>query len=187
MSTLCRKWLLLPLATVALISGCISPDSGSESGTEVDIANPPDPNSYVCDPLDGDSTDGQGPRDQGVTGELYYLPDGETLPSQVADMFERGTYVDNILLYFNQIFIPTRPWDRGFTTVGGQTVQTENGDTLYEYFAVRMSGRFQLGNLPPGAYQFGLLSDDGAVLSMDFGNGGYETVVDDDGRPEGDQ
>lgn len=180
MSKFSQKRLLLPLAIAAFVSGCISPDSGSESGTEVDVTNPPDPSTYVCNPLNDDN-DGQGPRDQGLTAELFYLEDGVALPSRVADMFDRGVQVEDILLYFNRVHIPTRPWDRGFVTVSGQTVQTNDGDTLYEYFAVRMSGRFQLGNLPAGAYQFALLSDDGAVMSMDFGNGGYETVVDNDG------
>ena len=142
MSANSRKRLLMPfivLASSVYITGCLNPDSGSESGTEVDIVNPPDPSTYVCDPLDGDSTDGQGPRDQGIAAELFYLEDGVSLPSQVADMFDRGVQVEDILLYFDRVHIPTRPWDRGFVTAGGQTVQTNDGNTLYEYFAMRMT------------------------------------------------
>lgn len=184
--------LLLMGACISLSACLLVPDQGSESGTIVDIQpeSPvaPDPSTYVCNPMDGQV--GQLPREQGIRGMLYYLDPSQPHYNHVADYLTYGNLAQGIdrntneateiSLFFNQLFIPTRPFDRGFTTQAGQTLMTPAGDTLYEYFAIRHEGRIQLGSKPEGLYQFAILADDGAVMSMDFGSG-LQTVIDDDG------
>ncbi|MCB0350127.1 MAG: fibronectin type III domain-containing protein [Bdellovibrionales bacterium] len=186
--------IALLMAAFILLPGCLLvPDSGEDSGTTVDIVpvpdDVPDPSTYVCNPLDGESPI-DAPREQGIRGMLYYLDPSQPHYNRVEDYLTYGTFAQaidrttgfatEIALYFNQLFIPTRPFDRGFVTAGGQTLQTPNGDTLYEYFAIRHEGRLQLGSKPEGLYQLAILSDDGATLKMDFGSG-MQTVIDNDG------
>jgi hypothetical protein len=155
------------LAALALtLSGCLNGESGSESGTIVDAASVPDPDSFVCDPLT-DGTDGTGIRTQGAVAELYYLTSEMPRYTQVANYITHGVKVDDLILYFSQLFIPTRPFDRGFVTAGGRTLETPQGDTLYEYFALDIRGRIQRGSWSAGDYQFAVLSDDGAVFDIE--------------------
>jgi hypothetical protein len=187
--------VLLLMAVCALLNSCLLvPDSGEDQGTEVEIVpvpgEVPDSNTYVCNPMDevDESIRASG---HGVRGMLYYLEPSQPRYTSVDDYFTYGTFAQaisrvtneptEISLYFNQIYIPTRPFDRGFTTEAGQTLMTPQGDTLYEYFAVRHEGRLQLGSKTPGLYQMAILSDDGAKLHMDFG-GGYQNVVNNDGQ-----
>lgn len=184
---------LLLTGACTLLTGCLLvPDSGEDSGTVVDIAPlpglAPDPDTFVCNPMDGETTPQR--RDQGIRGMLYYLDSSQPHYNRVEDYFTYGTFAQGIdrqtnlateiALYFNQIFVPTRPFDRGFITQSGQALLTPEGNTLYEYFAIRHEGRLQLGSQPEGLYQLAILSDDGAVLRMDFGSG-LETVIDNDG------
>lgn len=181
------------LTTLFTTTSCLLlPDNGSEQDTVVDVQPDPadiDPDTYSCNQLGGETT--PLPREQGVRGALYYLDSTQPHYNRVADYFTYGTFAQgidsltglstNIVLYFNQIFVPTRPFDRGFTTQSGHTLQTVEGNTLYEYFAIRHEGRLQLGSKPEGLYQFAILSDDGSVLSMDFGSG-FQTIVNNDGN-----
>lgn len=185
---------LLVVACIHLPGCLLVPDSGEDSGTTVDIVPTPDnvldPSTYICDPLGADAPNTLS-SEQGIRGMLYYLRPDQPHYSTVEDYFSYGTFAQGIdsvtglateiALYFNQLYIPTRPFDRGFTTLSGQTLQTETGDTLYEYFAVRHEGRLQLGEKPAGLYQLAILSDDGATLKMDFGSG-METVINNDGN-----
>jgi hypothetical protein len=142
--------------------------------------------------MDGEATNL--PREQGIRGTLYYRGLSQPRFYNVADYFNSGTrvqatdtgtgYLTDLVLFFNQIYIPTRPFDRGFITQGGQEILTDNGDSLYEYFAVRHEGRLQLAaNQVPGLYQLAILSDDGAVMNMDFGSGSQEIINNDGDHP----
>jgi len=187
------RTLLLVVACTLLTSCLLVPDSGEDQGTEVEVVPipgvVPDPSTYVCNPMDDDENIAAS--GQGLRGMLYYLNPSQPRYTSVDDYFTYGTFAQainsatgqltEIALYFNQIFVPTRPFDRGFVTNGGQTLQTPAGDTLYEYFAVRHEGRLQLGSKAPGLYQMAILSDDGAKLHMDFG-GGFQNVVNNDGQ-----
>lgn len=186
---------LLLLATCLTLTACLLvPDGGDESGSTVDIvpvpALVPDPSTYVCNPMDGEESNL--PREQGIRGMLYYLDSSQPRYGTVADYLTYGHFAQaidrntneptEIALFFNQLYIPTRPFDRGFVTQGGQALQTPEGNTLYEYFAVRHEGRLQLApEQSPGLYQLAVLSDDGSMLSMDFGSG-MQSVVSNDGN-----
>jgi len=163
------------------LAGCLGPGSGSESGSEIEWVPMPDPNTFSCNSFE-ESGGGQG-RTQGVVGELAYLANGMPRYKKASEFFEFGVRVPDLLLFLNQIFIPTRPFDRGFSTQAGETIRTLEGDTLYEYFALRLRGRLQLGGRAPGDYQFALLSDDGANLMMDFGSGLQVVVANDGDHP----
>lgn len=174
--------LLLCLGVLAFTTGCLFEGGGSDQGTEV-VINPsaPDPNSYSCNPLDGEQSIED--LNQGIEAELYYLDSTQPQYDHVSDYFSFGHFVEGVKLYFNQIFVPTRPFDRGFTLANGQTIVNPNdGSTLYEYFAIRHRGRIQLGSKAPGLYDFAILSDDGAILYLDDGSGNLVEYINNDGQ-----
>ncbi len=177
------KALILGLTLLAVF-GCRLPDRGVESGTEVDLqptpppAPPPDPTKTVCNPFDGDS---QTQVNGGLVGKLYYTEVGEPHYPTASDYIAHGHAVDADL-FFNRVFVPTRPFDRGFVLESGDLVTTPNGDSLYEYFGLHLESLVKLGADDPVAnYQFAVLADDGAVLKIKDTDLGYRTIVDDDG------
>ncbi|MEK7801076.1 MAG: hypothetical protein AAB276_01365, partial [Pseudomonadota bacterium] len=117
----------------------------------------------VCDPftigLDKDCK-------SGIKANLYYIPAGVTPPTTVDGYIAQGTLVD-VLIYFSQLFVPTRAFTDGFATTDNSVIKNNKGETLFEYFALDMTTILKLGpNNPPGNYQLALLSDDGSVLSI---------------------
>jgi len=166
----------LALGVLFTLSGCLT-DQVAEEGTEVDI-QPPNPDSYVCNPF-SDVVGGN--RFQGIHGALSYAdPDGPHYET-VAEYMDHATPVD-VDLFFNQLYVPTRPFDRGFVTQGGTTIKAADGlTTLYEWFAIRFSGLFVLGPQDAaGPYQMAILSDDGSVLDVGDGVGGTRRLIDND-------
>jgi hypothetical protein len=176
---------------MSTLTACnLVPDSGEESDTVVDIqpgeAIDFDPSTLVCNPMDGEASTA---REQGIRGSLYYLDSTQPRYNTVDEYLTYGHAAQgldrvtglpkDIELYFNQIYIPTRPFDRGFVTLTDQTLVNAEGNTLYEYFAVRHEGRIQLGSKPAGLYQLAILSDDGSTLKMDFGSG-YQAIINND-------
>lgn len=162
------------------LAGCLL-DQVNEDGTVVEIQPEqpaPDPNSYVCNPLDDGS--GNLDADLGLHGELYYVPTGSPTPASAAEYMSSAVKVD-VDLFFNQLFIPTRPFDRGFVTQGGITLTAADGSQLYEWFGIRFDSRLQLADgQPQGDYQIAILSDDGSMLRVDRG-GGPESWIENDG------
>lgn len=172
---------LIVLLLLGPTSGClILEGSGTESGTIADMV-PLNPDAYSCSPLDEGQT--ELPPSYGVYGQLYYLTPSQPRYTSVVDYFTNGTQVSDLELFLNQVYIPTRPFDRGFVTAAGTTITNEQGDTLYEYFAMNLRGRLARGSLPPGRYQMALLSDDGSILSMDTGSGMVQVVNNDGQHP----
>ena len=149
------------------------------------LAPPRDRDSYVCDPLA--DPDGGGPPPviddrQGVLARLFYLPEDAPHYEYVDDYLDYGLTYD-VDIYFNQLNLPTRPFDRGFVTAGGTTMMTPEGDTLYEWFALDIHGKVHLNSTQTaGDYQFAILADDGVVMEIDLDHDGvFETIVDNDG------
>ena len=182
--------LSLPL----LLVSCLGDQSsqGAEAGTTV--VNEPTPGQplspltpperTICDPFNTNSPSAQ---DRGVVANMVWLDDtmpprnGQPALAHTSDYFTIGNVVQSTL-YFDRIFVPTRAFDLGFFTQDGQVVLNYLGQPMYEYFALHMEGQFQLGALDPaGDYQIAVLADDGAVLKVSDGNGGYTTIVDNDG------
>lgn len=173
-----NKLLAISLFAVAtILTGC--PESGTvqDNGTNVNFQPPPE--STVCNPFGGDVT---APPQYGVKGSLYYKGGSDPNFTSVEDYFTLGHLIENAVLFFNQLYVPTRPFDRGFTTAVGQPIQTPEGDTLYEWFAIKFSGKFVSSEtFGPGYYEMGILSDDGAILKVDMGTG-MQTLINNDGN-----
>lgn len=170
----CRLLLL-----AALMTACIPSNfSSTEDGTKVsDEKFAPDPDSVICNPFD---TGNNGSSIYGLSGSLYYLTPDQPRYGSVRDYIQYGNAFDDTTIYMNRVFVPTRAFDRGFFTEGGELLTTANGDTLYEYFALRMKSRLRLHTTDAeGAYQLAVLSDDGSILSVDTGAGLTDIVSND--------
>lgn len=175
--------LLGIMAMGVLMSGCLEETQVSESGTVADINRDLslDPGTIICNPFESGGTVG-GIQQNGLTAELYYLDSSLPQYDHVADYVNNGLKVPDVTLFFNQLFIPTRPFDRGFSTQANQMITTPAGDTLYEWFALRFKSRLQLApSESAGLYQLAVLSDDGSVMALDDGTGQLKTIVDNDG------
>lgn len=181
--------ILVLIASCLFFTACEDQGTIQEDGTEATWPAPPprDRDSYICDPLvDPDAGGGQPPvldSRHGVLAQLYYLPEDAPQYKYVDDYLEYGVSYEDVDIYFNQLNLPTRPFDRGFVTEGGSTLMTPEGETLYEWFALDVQGKVQLNSTQTaGDYQFAILADDGVIMEMDLDNDGvFETVVDNDG------
>lgn len=183
----CRGVLVLA-ASLFLLTACEEQGSINEDGNEVIWPAPAearDPNTYICDPVvDPDLNQGISTSSRaGLLAQLYYLAPEAPRYTSVHSYIELGLTFEDVDIYFNQLNLPTRPFDRGFTTESGITLTTPSGDTLYEWFALEFHGQLKLRpDQPEGAYQLALLADDGAVLDIDLdGDGEYEPWINNDG------
>ncbi len=172
---------LIVVGILLSLTGCLLDGSGSESGTTV-VASPGqpffDPKQTICDPF---KTNSPQARDRGLIGNLVYLTNDQPRYGNIAD-FMTNAVVADATVFLDRLFVPTRPFDRGFYLQSGELVKSINGDTLYEYFGLRMKGQVQLATDEiPGQYQFAVLADDGALLKIPDGLGREVTLVNNDG------
>lgn len=178
--------LMLSLSTV-FISGCLTePTTGSESGSTV-VSEPDDtppsnpsasPEHTVCDPF---KTNSPQARDRGLIGNLFFLSDDQPRYNNLADFMDNA-HVAEANIYLDRLFIPTRPFDRGFYTQSGSLITNASGTTLYEYFGLHMESQLQLAaHEPAGYYQLATLADDGAIIKIPDGHGGWKVIVNNDG------
>jgi len=166
------------LTVFLLVTGCELPVTTEVGETTVDAALPTPPVSLntVCDPFGGGATQ----RDRGLKGEIYYLPENLPHYARVIDYIQNGNRVD-ANLYLNKISIPTRKFDDGFVTTQGEVLKTPEGNTLYEWFALRLDSNLKLSHSDrAGRYQFAILADDGAILKGKVGDE-WKMIVDNDG------
>jgi len=162
--------------------GCL-PSNVTEGETQADVEPSPvtpdvavDPNNTVCDPF---NTPPAHP-DRGVLGKLFYLSDDQPRATGVMDVMNIGHQLP-ALLYFNRLNIPTRPFDRGFYTQAGDLITNANGESIYEYFGLKLNTQLKLmPEDPVGDYQMAILSDDGAILALNQ-NGTTTTLINNDG------
>ncbi len=132
----------------------------------------------VCNPLGGTSPLGGS---HGLQADLYYLDPSLPHFAHVADYIDQGTKFD-AGLFFDQVNVATRPFDEGFVTTKGVALTTPQGNTLYEWFALDFRTTLRLSAAEmPGKVQFGMISDDGAVLSQMVGDK-WQTLVNGDGQ-----
>lgn len=181
------KWILI---TFSFILGACDPTSIVPTGDSTAIVDTPgsySPNSNtVCDPFSNQTQRLGSDLFHGVVAQLKYL-DASVLASpdfsshqNVSYFQDRGTSV-NATLFMDEINVPTRMFSLGFTTLSGDLIKDQNGKTLYENFTVHFESQIQLTESQnPGPYQFALLADDGAVLTMDLG-AGDQVIVNNDG------
>ncbi|MBX3020641.1 MAG: hypothetical protein KF799_03100 [Bdellovibrionales bacterium] len=130
----------------------------------------------ICDPFSTNTTcppnppPGGGPT-PGLKANVYHYPNG----TKVDDYINLGQKLP-VLIQMSHLDIPLRSWQSGFPGPNGG-VRDAAGDLLIEWFALDLSGFFQLPtSVNQGDYQLALHSDDGSILSLD----GY-VVVNNDG------
>jgi hypothetical protein len=152
------------------------------SNVEFDKGPPANPSAspVVCDPLGG-GTGGGGPN-RGLVADLHFLEDDDRAGKGVPDRFIY--YIDwakagNHLLqhvFMNQLYVPSRKFENGFQNQSGDFVKKTNGEKLVEYFALDFKSNLGLAGKAPGAYQFGVISDDGAIVTITDTNNNIEVI-----------
>lgn len=171
-------WLFMASFT-ALLSGCELPAEVKEDVTTIkaQARTTSSSENAVCNPFGNGSSAGAG---HGLKAELFYLDSALPRFNRVADYVSQGTKV-NADLFFDQVNVPTRPFDKGFVTTDGKVMTTPIGDTLYEWFAINFETIFRLAPQDtPNRMQFALIADDGAILQQKIGDN-WVTIVDNDG------
>jgi hypothetical protein len=167
----------LAVVLAFLLHGCELPATVKAGDSTVTAASNTTVNDAICSPLGGGNSLGGS---HGLKADLYYLDPNGIHYNDVAEYVSRGTKV-SAELYFDQVNVPTRPFDDGFVTQAGNVLTTPQGNTLYEWFALDFRTTLKLAaGESPGRVQFGVLSDDGAVLLQQSGSG-WATIVDGDG------
>ncbi len=177
------------LTTVALsvlamwyVVGC---ESGSGNGQQASSAvqyhtyniNAYPANKVVCDPMGGG---GASSPKQGIKSELYYRTQGQPRYYSAQDYVDHTTKSDQNL-FFSDINVPTRLFQSGFKTQTSDVLKDDSGNTLIEYFGLKMDTTIRLSDQDAdGDYEFALLSDDGAILKINQ-NGNWSNVVSNDG------
>jgi hypothetical protein len=122
----------------------------------------------VCDPFNKKGSLGQ---DHGLIGELFYVSDVKNRPQirNLAELYRSSIRADH-LVYLNDVNVPTRAFDRGFSTQDGGLLKTPMGKDLHEYFALHLESELTLSkedHEKPGFYQFAVLADDGVSVQID--------------------
>lgn len=131
-------------------------------------------NKVVCDPLGGPGN--PGPQD-GLVGQLFSLEAGQPQYDDVTSYIENGVKSTQ-KLFFTDLNVPTRMFDTGFPTQTGSIIQNDQGEDLFEYFAIRFRSVLKLSpEDQEGYYELALLSDDGSIMTMTDVNSGIEQVV----------
>lgn len=179
---------VLPFAFFFLFVSCLDQagttgDEGGTSATTIPyLSNINQPTNLVCDALSGATLVSADPT-AGLVAQLFYLDSSQPRYTSVNDYVVNGRPLTNASLYFNEVNVPTRPFDRGFFTNEGQVLLNSQGNTLYEYFALEfMSDIILSANDSEGDYQFAVLADDGAILSTRGESGNpLDVIVNDDG------
>ncbi|MBX3019524.1 MAG: hypothetical protein KF767_16675 [Bdellovibrionaceae bacterium] len=138
----------------------------------------PDP-VVICDPF-GSTTNTKA----GIAAKLAYYdgPDAYGHIKNVEDVWTKGTKVEDTVILFGQISVPTRSFDQGFEIGGGKKLTNSRGEDLIEWFSLEYNAEIKLDDGDStGLYQFATLSDDGSILMLDSGSG-FQKVVDNDGH-----
>jgi len=134
----------------------------------------------VCNPLNPEDTCVGVTPQMGLLGRLYYMT-----PLQHQSLFNndlRNALIDDyrdfgILvpadIVMTAINVSPRSWESGFFLSTGEQVKKEDGENLFEWFHLDMSGFIEL---PVGSYQFATLSDDGMRVTLND-----EVIINHDG------
>ncbi len=132
----------------------------------------------VCDPLSNQVVDSS---ESGLLGKLLLKSNSmQAKTTSVLEYHEKGIRLEQNL-YFADINVPTRRFDKGFENRAGDVLVDTNGEKLIENFAIEYSSSLRLqASDKPGHYEISLLSDDGARLFA-LQNGAWSEIVNNDG------
>lgn len=165
------------------VTGCETSGSGEvpkeETRFHIYDINAYPMNKVVCDP--GGGGGGTTSPKQGIKGELFYRGAGQPRYYSAQNYVDHTTKA-NVDLFFTEMFVPTRMFNQGFSTQTSGVLKDDSGNTLIEYFGLRMQTTIRLApNDAEGVYEFALLSDDGSVMKIKDSNGSWQTIVSNDG------
>ncbi|MGZ3707289.1 MAG: hypothetical protein ACXWPM_00300, partial [Bdellovibrionota bacterium] len=172
--------------TPFLVAGCDSSTSPTDvvaAGSTTVVADLPSDltaQHTVCDPFTNNPGHIGSDVSHGLVASLAYLPDSAPRAANLAGMSAYQVGVD-ATLFFDNLYVPTRKFDLGFTTQSGDLLVNQDGTMLYEYFSVHFDSVLHLNaGDAEGDYQLALIADDGAVVQVDQGSG-FQKLIDDDG------
>lgn len=135
----------------------------------------------ICDPFG--STKVTKP---GLAARLSYY--GGATPWEdikyVDDVFNKGIKVEDTVILFSSVSVPTRKFTSGFDAGGGAKLKNAAGENLVEWFALDYTSNMKLADTDEeGTYQVATLSDDGSILYLDTGSGLMPAVNNDGFTP----
>ena len=186
MKTTHTRFATVAMGVLAMlyVTGC---ESGSQVPTEEgDRLHTYDINAYplnkvVCDPMGGGGG-GTSPQ-QGIKAELFYRSQGQPRYYRAQDYIDHTTKAEQNI-FFTEMFVPTRMFNVGFTTQTSGVLKDDVGQTLIEYFGIKMNTSLRLApNDAEGVYEFALLSDDGSVMKIKNGDTWSEVINNDGDHP----
>jgi hypothetical protein len=142
----------------------------------------------VCNPFGGG--EGTGNVENGILASLTYLsatsPEVEAGGLLVSSFFAGapGVQSEPNPIVLNQLNVPTVDFSQGFVGADGKTLEDLNGNELIEWFSLHMDAQIKLNpGDQAGNYQFGVLSDDGSILSLaPSGSGPLQDWITNDGE-----
>lgn len=159
-----------------LESSFVSQVTGLSQGQlKVDLNRYP-ANKLVCDPFAVAPTPTT-TYENGIKGQLFYRDRGQQRFYRTSDYFEKATQSDKTV-FLSDVNTPTRIFSTGFSTPTGETLRTNSGEKLVEYFALKLTTNIILTeDDEPGEYEFALLADDGANLVIKGADAGSDEVL----------
>jgi hypothetical protein len=83
----------------------------------------------------------------------------------------------------SDVNVPTRKFNEGFSSSANSLVKDNNGNTLIEYFGLKMDTVLKLSDSDAeGIYDLATVSDDGTVVQIQNSAGKWVTVINNDGQ-----
>jgi hypothetical protein len=155
--------------------------------TPLSVTNPP-PNDPICTPFDNTtgSSKNKVSAQNGLSATLTYIPSSYITKTTVLSTQSFIPGMPNVVkvpnpVILNQLDIFTQDFTLGFPTASG-TLDDLNGNELDQYFSLQIPGSIMLNSGDTaGNYQFMLLSDDGATMSLVNSAGTLVPFINDDG------
>jgi hypothetical protein len=138
--------------------------------------------SIVCDPLNG-GVSTQKNYQNGIKADLFYRT------SAMPRWYSSNEYITSGFKSTQNIFlsdmnVPTRLFTEGFMNAQGTALQDDQHNKLIEYFGLKMTTNVVLTDLDDeGDYEFAVLSDDGAKMTIKSGTTltADQLLIDNDG------
>lgn len=190
------------LAPASKINGVKAPSSDSSdliTPTTPDSNQPVNPDNseylvtmlpaggYICSAL---GTKEVVSEKSGLKCELRYLNNNNAFTTSQKNSFLSVKYFEDSLDYFskvsetiylNDVNVPTRMFTAGFAKPNGDLLKDNQGNTLIEYFALKMEAILKLSpNDEEGSYLLSTISDDGTVVQIKENNV-WRTIITNDG------
>jgi hypothetical protein len=131
--------------------------SGDMTGGEIP---PSEPDTAICDPFGASSTHASL---AGITGSIYQ---GNENQKSSTEMISNGI-LRSRNLFMSNIFVPGHDFNSGFNLQNNTALKDTNGQILKTYFALNLNSQLRLASSDAvGEYEFAVLADDGATLSI---------------------